>query len=65
MPPAGGMGGRPCASRPVQPVARPPDGLDEAGVGGVVLHLVPDTADVDGDGGAVSHVFIADRKSVV
>ena len=51
--------------RPVEPVTRPPDGLDEFGAGGVVLHLVSDAADVDGDGGAVPYVVIAPDDSRV
>ena len=43
----------------VEAVARPPDRLDDLGVGGVVLDLLPYPADVDGDSGAVPHIVIA------
>ena len=44
--------------RPVEPVTRSPDGLDQSRMGGIVFHLVPNTADMDGDGGAVPHIVV-------
>ena len=43
----------------IQPIPCAPHGLDDAGLGGVVLDLVPDAAHVDGDGGAVAHIVKA------